>query len=248
MEKERMEELAQLELEQIQERAREQEIERMNRIMQAHQEWDSTISSLINDPLLTMHLLSTLLESILIEYEDKDFDIEIQEWQTKVVGLIERVNEMQASKTNRNLDEVRQIALIMEHICVMARVDMSIEQMDTSEDETAALQFAEKEWQQELQFQDAANAVAFQDQPLGYNNQWFPAHEIFHAGIGPNEFPDLPPLERDNDDLPIASITRRVGLTLPQLKEMARFRGQKITGSKEELCLRLANAGWIRLV
>jgi hypothetical protein len=37
-------------------------------------------------------------------------------------------------------------------------------------------------------------------------------------------------------------------LTLHQLKEMARFRGQKMTGSKEELCIRLEQAGWVRIV
>jgi hypothetical protein len=35
---------------------------------------------------------------------------------------------------------------------------------------------------------------------------------------------------------------------LAQLKNIARLRGQKITGTKEELSMRLFQAGWVRIV
>jgi hypothetical protein len=208
------------------ERIRSEEVKRAHHFQVMNQlctEWDVICVELEQDPLLQIHLLSTFLESVLPECTEEDK----QMWQEKVTALIQTINDIQ-QKRNTPLEEVRQLALIMEHICGLVGVDMTIEQMDTTEDETTAMRVAEQEWQEDFALQDA-----MQDQ------QWIPVERVFH-----NVYAETEPF---GNGLPRASLRKGVGLTLTQLKEIARFRGQKITGTKEELCMRLAQAGWIQL-
>ena len=62
---------------------------------------------------------------------------------------------------------------------------------------------------------------------------------------------DNPPAMQPVDEqaaLPICSIHRRAGLTMPQLQNIARMNHLSTKGHKEELCLRLANAGLVRII
>ena len=176
-------------------------------------EWDSICHGLSQDLLLHIYMLSTLLESHL------DFK---NEWQDKVIALIQYVNEITLKRKSTDLEEVRQIAYIMNHICQLVEVDMVIEQMDTTEDEMTAIKLAEQEWKHE-----------FQEQFQEFQEQF-------------QEFQEFQ--EQDPDQIPIASFRRGVGLTLTQLKELSRAKGMRSTGTKEELCIRLSQLGLIRLI
>jgi hypothetical protein len=142
----------------------------------------------------------------------------MKEWETRVVQVIHELDTLQQTRRS-SMEEVRELEYVIKHMITLANIEVDIKLMDTTNDELVANQLAEQEWKQELDFLHPMNMM-----------------------------PVMPPLENDPDELPIVSLKRRIGLTLQQLKEMARFRGQKMTGSKEELCIRLAQAGWVRIV
>lgn len=62
--------------------------------------------------------------------------------------------------------------------------------------------------------------------------------ELYH-NIDANEY---------NEILPFCSTTKRIGLTLVQLRELAKRNSIKTTGTKEELCHRLHQYGKVRLL
>ena len=184
------------------------------------EEWDALYQSLSHDTLLTLHLMCTLMEPSIPLFKEMD---NMTEWETRVTQVIHELNTLQETRRS-NMEEVRELEYVIKHMITLANIEVDIKLMDTTDDELVANQLAEQEWKQELDLLQPMNAI-----PL---------------------LP--PPLENDpmlyENELPIVSLKRRIGLTLPQLKEMARFRGQKMTGSKEELCIRLAQAGWVRIV
>ena len=59
---------------------------------------------------------------------------------------------------------------------------------------------------------------------------------------------EFPPPIPDFANLPICSLTRRVGLTLAQLKDLARRYRLPISGNKEKLCVLLAERGLVTIV
>ena len=63
--------------------------------------------------------------------------------------------------------------------------------------------------------------------------------------------PMAPPVVQEvvlHQDLPICSITRRIGLTVKELKDIAKQHRLSTQGAKEDLCRRLVEAGLVRLV
>lgn len=197
----------------------EQQAQNKEYMIRVLEEWDTHYQSLAHDTLLTLHLMCTLMEPTVLLFKEMD---NMSEWETRVVQVIHELNTLQEMRRS-DMEEVRELEYVIKHMITLANIEVDIKLMDTTDDELVANQLAEQEWKQELDFL---------------------APEM-------NTIP-MPQLENDHmlyeTELPIVSLKRRIGLTLPQLKEMARFRGQKMTGSKEDLCIRLAQAGWVRIV
>lgn len=70
------------------------------------------------------------------------------------------------------------------------------------------------------------------------NDDVYEQVELYH-NIDANEY---------NEILPFCSTTKRIGLTLVQLRELAKRNSIKTTGTKEELCHRLHQYGKVRLL
>lgn len=70
----------------------------------------------------------------------------------------------------------------------------------------------------------------------------YDALDVFDA------IPVEPPQEYLPLHVPVCSLTKRIGLTLVQLRMLARTHGIATSGSKPELCVRLAQHGHVRLV
>jgi hypothetical protein len=198
----------------------EQDQKERETVTRALEEWDSILLSLHDDTMLSIYMLSSLLESTLPLFTERNM---MEEWKTRVVHLIERLNSIQENRTS-STEDVKAMEGIMRHMISLTGVDVQIETMDTTQDEQFAMQLA---WEQEQQWA-----------PLQIEQEhWMPAREVL----------DRDALE-DENPLPVVSLTRRIGLTVPQLKELARQHGQKMTGTKEELSLRLSQAGWVRIL
>jgi hypothetical protein len=184
-------------------------------------EWDTTRLGLHEDPLLTLHLLCTLIESTIELFVEME---SMPEWEKRVVDMIHELNALQEQR-HTSTEDARALQVVMQHMIDLTRVDVVIEPMDTTGDEAVALRMAENEWQQDdVDFAARDLYDDFAQEPM----RLFP--------------------EQDDGDIPVVSMTRRVGLNMAQLKDMARLRGQKITGTKEQLSMRLAQAGWVRII
>ncbi len=183
-------------------------------------EWDTIRIGLNEDPLLTLHLLCTLIESTIELFVEME---SMPEWEKRVVDMIHELNAIQEQRRT-SMEDARALQVVMQHMIDLTRVDVVIEPMDTTGDEAVALRMTEHEWQQDdVDFAARDLYDDFAQEPM----RLFP--------------------EQD-DDIPVVSMTRRVGLNMAQLKDMARLRGQKITGTKEQLSMRLAQAGWVRII
>lgn len=199
----------------------ERQAEKRASVVASLGEWDTTRLGLHKEPLLTLHLLCTLIESTIELFVEMN---SMPEWEKRVVDMIHELNALQEQR-HTSMEDARALQVVMQHMIDLTRVDVVIEPMDTTGDEAVALRMAEHEWQQDdvdLEARDLYDDFA--QEPL-------------------NLFP-----EQDDGDIPVVSLTRRVGLNMAQLKDMARLRGQKITGTKEQLSMRLAQAGWVRII
>lgn len=146
----------------------------------------------------------------------------MNELQSRAVLLMEKVNESQATKSP-TAEEVRVLHQIMKDIFELSQVDIDIELMDTSMDE------------------EVANRVQFE------LNQEAP---MFHQPmlLPPLVVDEQPPMVLDDNELPICCLHRRIGLTVLELRELARRYRLSPQGTKPELCMRLVNARLVRLV
>jgi hypothetical protein len=143
----------------------------------------------------------------------------LNELQSRAVLLMEKVNEAQTIKSS-SAEEVRVLHQIMKDIFELSQVEIEIELMDTSMDE------------------EVANRVQFE-----LNQELLPPPMPL-----PHVIDEQPPMVLDDNELPICCLHRRIGLTVLEMRDLARRYRLSPQGTKPELCMRLLNARLIRLV
>jgi len=194
-----------------------EEVQHMNSVLHL---WDTL---LITFPITVeaMKDLHTHVHEVIPLFQRYDRMEEIQE---RMIHVIEIVNT-QHEVIPHSVEEVKRVHDVMKNMIDTCQVDVTIETMDVSQDETMAQRV-----QEEL-FHDVPLVPLDHLAPMDFLNPI--DHDMY-----------LPfPIQR-----PICSYTRRVGLTVPQLKELARTHHISQQGSKEDLCRRLADAGWVTIV
>ena len=204
---------------------RKQEEDRINneleRTFECTNVWDEYLA---NFPftIVDMNKIERMLRDTIALFKKYD---RMDELQKRTMQLIDILN-LQQEELRSNANDVRKMADCMKNIISLTELEVEIDIMDVSRDVEMALHL------QEDFYREIADHVV--QVPL----------------VMP---PPLALLEQANANailpvLPICSIERRVGLTVPQLKDLARQHGLRITGTKQELCMRLSEAGWVRLV
>ena len=187
--------------------------------------WDVTIEHSVEIPEL--EYIRFQLSEWVSFFQEED---RMNELQSRAVLLMEKVNESQATKSS-TAEEVRVLQHIMKDIFELSQVEIDIELMDTSMDE------------------EVANRVQFE---LNQEVHMFPPPHMpmFHQTmlLPPLVVDEQPPMVLDDNELPICSIHRRVGLTVLELRDLARRYRLSPGGTKPELCMRLVNARLVRLV
>jgi hypothetical protein len=121
----------------------------------------------------------------------------MEDIQNRMIRLIEIFNT-QHEVIPHSVEEVSKVHDVMKEMMKTCEVDVKIETMDVSQDETIAQQI------QTDFFQEVRE--------------------------------------------PICSFSRRIGLTIPQLKDIAKTHSLSQKGNKEELCRRLSDAGLVQMI
>lgn len=181
--------------------------------------WDVTIEHSVEIPEL--EYIRFRLSELVSFFQEED---RMNELQSRAVLLMEKVNESQANRSS-TAEEVRVLHQIMKDIFDLSQVEIEIELMDTTMDE------------------EVANRVQFE-----LNQEVHMLPPPMHMVLPPLLVDEQPPMVLDDNELPICSLHRRVGLTVLELRELARRYRLSPRGTKPELCLRLVNARLVRLV
>jgi hypothetical protein len=180
--------------------------------------WDVTIEHSVEIPEL--EYIRFQLSEWVSFFQEED---RMNELQSRDVLLMEKVNESQAAKSS-TAEEVRVLHHIMKDIFELSQVEIDIELMDTTMDE------------------EVANRVQFE---LNQEVHMLPLPMHMPP---PFVIDEQPPMVLDDNELPICSLHRRVGLTVLELRDLARRYRLSPRGTKPELCMRLVNARLVRLV
>ena len=227
-----------LERERVEEETREKEkcLEEKNNELKIMytllREWDEAMMDLHQDPFLVLMLLLSKAEVAVPIMKKNDVMFHIEE---RTIALVHRLNDIQ-EKQHSTIEEVRVLQEIMKQMLQLAEVEIPIETMDTEGDLDMARQMYEA---------DATDAAAQVAEQLRLEDEM----RLLNRMAQPR--PRIPPPRTEPppmDHLPVCSFTKRIGLTIPELKELSRQHGLKITGSKQELCQRLEHGGWVRIV
>ena len=138
--------------------------------------------------------------------------------QQRMIQLVETINT-QHEVMPHSMDNIRHVHDVMKSMLETCQVDIPIEVMDVSQDETVA-----QRMQEELFYED-------------------------HIVAEIQDIPQVPDVLNTLDiPKPLCSFTKRIGLTIIQLKELARFHQLSPYGTKEELCKRLERNGLVYIV
>jgi hypothetical protein len=227
------------------ERMEKENLERMQFVLDM---WDG-LSQLFPIHMSSVQELTVQVENTLELFQHYD---RMDEMRERTVQLVETVNTQHELFPHSN-DDIRHVHQVMKTLLDTCGVDVPIEVMDVSQDETMAQRI-----QDEL----------FQEQPIhtipdasgAYMNPY--VHQVpLPSALPATDQPMsvlatmLQQLQQQqqqqpmvNDRVPICSVSRRIGLTVPQLKEVARAHMLSQQGTKEELCRRLQQAGLVRIV
>lgn len=196
------------------------ELEKMYTLLQ---EWDELIPELHKDPFLILMLLVSKAEVFVPIMKKNDIMFHIEE---RTIALVHQLNDIQ-EKQHSTIDEVRMLQDIMKQILCLSKVDVHIETMDTEGD----LDMARKMYEDDsvMEATRLAEQLRMEDEMNLLNRM------------------AQPPVQ-DQMNLPICSFTKRIGLTIPELRELSRQHGLKTTGSKQELCQRLEQGRLVQIV
>jgi len=138
----------------------------------------------------------------------------------RVLQMIDTIN-LQQEEYKGTAEEVREYGRLLKGIIDRCEIDVQIDLMDTTGD----VEYAERLHREMLQ----ENMVRY-DNPLP------------HVNLPPPLEPFALPMR-----LPLVSLNRRIGLTLPQIKDLAKMHRISIQGNKAEIVRRLVDAGRVRL-
>lgn len=192
-------------------------------------EWDK-LNCEQEEPIVTLHLYYSILDpylmSLLKEYDRMD------ELQQRVVKLVHFLNDLSLRDSNRfNLDEIREMAKIMDMIIRLSDIDISIEMMDTEHDEELS-KTLHYDLNHEVYEQKIENVVEEKDENIEEN--------VEEKEDGREEAVEI---------LPSVSLSStRVGLRLPAMRAIAKTNGILSSGTKKELALRLAAKHLVQIV
>ena len=170
----------------------------------------------------------------------------LSEIQTHITTWIEEVNMIREIEPP-SLEEIRLITPLLKDIFALCHVDIHIEMMDTTndrnmlqqiqqqEDESYALELLRQQEQEEQEQQEQQEEQE-QQEPVFPNLPRMPI-PLMQFVADPAAI-----------DVPVCSLTRRIGLTVPQLRGIAIEHGIPAYGSKAELAVRLSTHGLVRIV
>lgn len=185
--------------------------------------WD-TLHTIFPISIESIMNLCNLIKEHVILFQQYQRMEEIQE---RMVHLIEILNT-QHEVILHSVEDVKRIQDRMTELIHLCNIDVTIESMDVSQDEFIAHQIQE----------ELFNDIHHQLDPT--------FDEIYlHDQI---QIPIQNQYENENRNKPICSYTKRIGLTVPELKQIAIVHHLSHKGSKEELCKRLADADLVTIV
>ena len=168
----------------------------------------------------------------------------LSEIQAHITTWIEEVNMIREIEPP-SLDEIRHITPLLKDIFALCSVDIHIEMMDTSNDRNMLQQIQQQEdesYALELLRQQEQEEKEQQEKEEKEQEPVFPA--LPRMPIPLMQFVADPAAI----DVPVCSLTRRIGLTVPQLRGIAIEHGIPSYGSKAELAVRLSTHGLVRIV
>ena len=245
VEKERIR-LAEEKLREEKETAERMETEHLERMQFVLDMWDG-LSQLFPIPMTAVRELTEQVEHTLGLFQQYDRMDELRE---RTVQLVETVNTQHELIPHTN-DDVRHVHEVMKALLETCGVNVPIEIMDVSQDETMAQRI-----QDELFHEHSIPDVSGEHvNPNPYDHQapfQFPSPgtdrpmSVLATMLQQLQQQQQQPMVHDG--VPICSISKRIGLTVPQLKAIARTHLLSQQGTKEELCYRLQQAGLVRIV
>ena len=221
------------------------------------EKWDAIHPSSISDIEVIYSLFSIVLP--LAKQLGLFFHIE-----KRIVSLVESLNDTLKTQT-LSIEEVRPFYEIMNNMISEAELDIPIEIMDTQRDEEIANEIANELLISELidldlfenenieEIDTIINRINNIEMDEKYDENVEEIDTIINR-INNMEMDEKyedevdEKKEENGDEKPICSYTSRKGLTLTQLKDIARLRSLPLSGNKEELCKRLAKYNLVRIV
>lgn len=212
------------EIEREREKQREEEAKKErdhSSIYEMLADWDRVVEMLNQDMILSLHLLYTILTEERMDLVRK-YD-RVDEVQDRVICLVNRLNELNEKvEKNTNLDEVREMSVMMQQIIVQSGVDITIQEMNTDGD---------ADFCRELQKEES-----------------FPS---FHEEYEEKEMllPLLPSSSSSSSSKAFVSLSTTKGMRLQTLRALARSHGIDFDEkeSRRELAMRLASHGLVRI-
>jgi len=167
----------------------------------------------------------------------------LTEIQAHITTWIEEVNMIREIEPP-SLEEIRLITPLLKDIFVLCHVDIHIEMMDTSNDRDMLQQIQQQE------DESYALELSRQEEKEQEQEPMFPLLPLMPLPRMPLPHMPIPaaPAAAAAIDIPVCSLTKRVGLTVPQLRGIAIEHGVPSYGSKVELAVRLSTHGLVRIV
>lgn len=253
--------LAEEKLREEKEASERMETEHLERIQFVLDMWDG-LSQLFPIPMTAVRDLTEQVEHTLGLFQQYDRMDEVRD---RTVQLVETVNTQHELFPHTN-DDIRHVHEVMKALLETCGVDVPIEIMDVSQDETMAQRIQDELFHDEPPMTPTFRTYVpppivdefrtIPDVSGTYMNPY--VHQVpFPSGRPTSVLATMlqqlqQPVVQDvpvvNGGVPICSVTKRIGLTVPQLKAIARTHLLSQQGTKEELCLRLQQAGLVRIV
>jgi len=221
----------------------QQEQDELEQVTRALQEWDSLVGDPSLEPFILIPLLISIVETNQPLFTERQC---MSEWTDRVIALVHQLNGSLEHSRSRP-EDARDMEQMMRYLLGLTQVSIDIEAMDTSNDSKMAEE-AEREMEREL----ALEMERERELALEMERAWV------------READRLERLEREEDrvhmlraglvdvlprHVPLVSLTKRnIGLTLVELKQLAQQHGEKVSGSKQEVAMRLHQRGLVQFV
>lgn len=216
------------EMEREREKQREEEAKKErdhSSIYEMLADWDRVVEMLNQDMILSLHLLYTILTEERMDLVRK-YD-RMDEVQERVVRLVNRLNDLNEKvEKNTNLDEVREISVMMQQIIAQSGVDITIQEMNTDGD---------ADFCRELQNEEEKMSLPFPSFPY---EEYEEKKEML-----------LPSSSSSSSSKAFVSLSTTKGMRLQTLRALARSHEIDFDEKegRRELAMRLASHGLVRI-